>query len=174
MSNAHRVPSEWAANGRFLTYRVNGAVSIRLFTREKLMKTMNYARRLALGVSLIASAGVGAADFNGSASLTCTPSAAYSCEPGKACSRVKPESDPPRAMTIDARDKTVRAPYRTELLPIANSALNNEQLQLQGTAEKFAWSAVVQRRTGKVTITIADRLGAYVIFGDCQISAAAD
>ncbi len=32
----------------------------------------------------------------------------------------------------------------------------------------------MHRRTGKVTITIADRLGAYVIFGDCQISAAAD
>jgi hypothetical protein len=138
------------------------------------MKTINYARRLVLGVSLIFSAGVGAADFNGSTTLTCTPSAAYSCEAGKSCSRLKPESDPPRVMTIDARSKTVRAPYRTELLAIANSALNNEQLQLQGTAEKFAWSAIVQRRTGRVTITIADRWGAYVIFGDCQISAAAD
>lgn len=137
------------------------------------MKTMNYARRLAYGISLVASASVVAADFDGSVPLSCTPSAAYSCEPGKACSKLKPESDPPRAMTIDAIDKTVRDPFRTELLPIANSALNNEQLQLQGTAEKFAWSAIVQRRTGKVTITIADRLGAYVIFGDCQISAAA-
>jgi hypothetical protein len=136
------------------------------------MKTMNYLPPLAFGISLISSAGVGAADFNGSAPLTCTPSAAYSCEPGKACSKVKPESDPPRVTTIDAREKTVRAPYRTELLPVANSVLNNEQLQLQGTAEKFAWSAIVQRRTGKVTITIADRLGAYVIFGDCQITAA--
>jgi hypothetical protein len=135
---------------------------------------MNYVCRFAFGMSLIASAAVGAADFNGSAPLTCTPSAAYSCEPGKACSKVKPESDPPRVMTIDAREKTVRAPYRTELLPIANSVLNNEQLQLQGTAEKFAWSAIIQRRTGRVTITIADRLGAYVIFGACQISAAAD
>jgi hypothetical protein len=135
---------------------------------------MNYVCRFAFGMSLISSAAVGAADFNGSAPLTCTPSAAYSCEPGKACSKVKPESDPPRVMTIDARGKTVRAPYRSELLPIANSALNNEQLQLQGTAEKFAWSAIVQRRTGKLTITIADPLGAYVIFGDCQISAAAD
>jgi hypothetical protein len=141
-------------------------------TREKLMKTMNYLPRLAFGISLMSSAAVGAADFNGSAPLTCTPTAAYSCEPGKACSKVKPESDPPRVVTIDAREKTVRAPYRTELLPIANSALNGEQLQLQGTAEKFAWSAIVQRRTGKVTITIADRLGAYVIFGDCQITAA--
>ena len=138
------------------------------------MKTMNSVRRLAFGISLVCSASVWAADFNGSAPLTCTPSAAYSCEPGKACSRVKPESDPPRALTIDAAAKTVRAPYRTELLSVANSALNDEQLQLQGTAEKFAWSAIVHRRTGKVTVTIADRLGAYVIFGVCQISAMAD
>jgi len=47
-----------------------------------------------------------------------------------------------------------------------NSATNNEQLQ--GTAEKFAWSAVVNRQTGKVTVTIADRVGAYVIFGQCK------
>lgn len=138
------------------------------------MKTIKYLRRLAFGVSLISSVSVGAADFNGSGPLTCRPSAAYSCEPGKACSRVKPESNPPRVVTIDASAKTVRAPYRTELLTIANSALNDEQLQLQGTAEKFAWSAIVQRRTGKVTITIADRSGAYVIFGDCRISAAAN
>ncbi|MBV8307492.1 MAG: hypothetical protein JO274_08440 [Gammaproteobacteria bacterium] len=60
------------------------------------------------------------------------------------------------------------------MLSITNSALNDEQLQLQGTAEKFAWSAIVRRHTGKITVTIADRLGAYVIFGDCQISAKAD
>ena len=138
------------------------------------MKTVKSVGGLTFSIGLACSASVWAADFNGSQSLTCTPSAAYSCEPGKACSRVKPESNPPRAMTIDAAAKSVRAPYRTELLPIANSVLNDEQLQLQGTAEKFAWSAIVHRRTGKVTVTIADRLGAYVIFGDCKISAAAD
>jgi len=46
--------------------------------------------------------------------------------------------------------------------------LNNEQLQLQGTAEKFAWGAVVNRQTGEVTITIALRVGAYVLFGQCK------
>jgi hypothetical protein len=132
------------------------------------MNTVNCVKRLSLGMGLVVSTAVGAADFNGSAPLTCTPVAAYSCEPGKACSRVKPESDPPRVMTIDVTNKTVEAPYRTELLPIANSVLNNEQLQLQGTADKFAWSAIVRRETGKVTITISDRLGAYVIFGQCK------
>jgi len=133
------------------------------------MNTMNCVKRLTLGIGLFFSVTVGAADFNGSAALKCTPAAGYSCEPGKACSRVKPESDPPRVMTIDVTKKTVEAPYRTKLLPIANSVLNNEQLQLQGTADKFAWSAIVRRETGKFTITIADRLGAYVIFGQCEV-----
>ena len=133
------------------------------------MKTTNRVRCLTLGMGLVLSAAVGAADFDGSESLTCTPLAAYSCVPGKACSKVKPESEPPRVMTIDPTNKTVEAPYRTELLPIANSAVNAEQLQLQGTAEKFAWSAVVNRQTGKVTITIADRSGAYVLFGQCRV-----
>jgi hypothetical protein len=133
------------------------------------MNTVNCVKRLNLGIGLVFSATVGAADFNGSAPLTCTPVAAYSCEPGKACSRVEPESDPPRVMTIDVTHKSVEAPYRAELLPIANSVLNNEQLQLQGTADKFAWSAIVRRETGKVTITISDRLGAYVIFGQCKL-----
>jgi len=57
-------------------------------------------------------------------------------------------------------------------LSIANSAINNEQLQLQGTADKFAWSAVVNRSTGKLTVTIADRVGAYVIFGQCKAAGA--
>ena len=85
-------------------------------------------------------------------------------------STVKPESNTAPVVRIDPGNKTVKTPYRTDLLPIANSALNNEQLQLQGTSEKFAWSAVVNRKTGKVTVTIADRIGAYVIFGQCKVA----
>jgi hypothetical protein len=125
--------------------------------------------RLAFGMTAVVSASVRAADFNGSTLLTCAPLAAYSCEPDKACSKVKPESEPPRVMTVDAPNKTVKVPYETELLPIANSVLNSEQLQLQGTAEKFAWSAIVNRESGKLTISISDRLGAYVIFGACKV-----
>jgi len=33
----------------------------------------------------------------------------------------------------------------------------------------MAWSAVVKRASGKVTVTIADRMGAYVIFGQCKM-----
>jgi hypothetical protein len=71
-------------------------------------------------------------------------------------------------MDIDFAGKTIKTPYRTTLLPIQNSAMNDEQLILQGTDLKFAWSAVVLRKTGKLTLTVADRVGAYVIFGQCK------
>ena len=125
---------------------------------------------LVLAFGLVFSAIAGAADFDGTAPLACTGLAGYSCDPDKACGKVKPESNVPPVVTIDPGNKTVQTPYRTDLLPIANSVLNNEQLQLQGTSEKFAWSAIVNRKSGKVTVTIADRVGAYVIFGQCKIS----
>jgi hypothetical protein len=46
-------------------------------------------------------------------------------------------------------------------------------LILQGAADKFAWSSVVLRKTGKITITVADLKGAYVIFGQCKPAAPA-
>ena len=131
---------------------------------------MRITSRLVLGLGLAFSAVAGAADFDGTAPLSCSGLEGYSCEPGKACSKVKPESNTPPVVKIDPGNKTIKTPYRTDLLPIANSALNNEQLQLQGTSEKFAWSAVVKRASGKVTVTIADRMGAYVIFGQCKVS----
>src|SRR6516164_5292777 len=123
-----------------------------------------------LGAARINSAVAGAAGLDGTTALKCTGLEGYSCEPGKACSKVKPESNTPPVVTIDPANKTVKTPYRTDLLPIANSAVNNEQVQLQGTSEKFAWSTVINRKTGKLTVTIADRTGAYVIFGQCKLS----
>jgi len=136
------------------------------------MKTTKPMHRLILGLGLIVSAAAGAADLDGSTALSCTGVSGYSCDPAKACSKVKPEGNKAPVVLIDPSQKTVKTPYRTDLLPIANSATNNEQLQFQGTAEKFAWSAIVNRNTGKVTITIADRMGAYVIFGECKVAGA--
>jgi|SRR6516165_9535884 len=134
------------------------------------MKTVNLIRRLVLGSGLLLSAVAAAADFDGTAPFNCTTPTGYTCEPGKGCSKVKQQSQTSALIVVDPGNKTVKTPYRTDLLPIANSVLNNEQLQLQGTAEKFAWSAIINRQTGKITITVADRVGAYVIFGQCKVS----
>jgi hypothetical protein len=127
-------------------------------------------RRLILGLGVLVSAAAGAADFDGSTALSCTGLSGYSCEPDKACHKVKPESSAAPVVRIDPPNKTIKTPYRTDLLPIENSATNNEQLRFQGTSAKFAWSAIVNRNTGKVTITVADRMGAYVIFGECKVA----
>jgi len=134
------------------------------------MKTTKHERLLVLGVGLVLSAVAGAAGLDGTTALKCTGLEGYSCEPGKACSKVKPESNTPPVVTIDPANKTVKTPYRTDLLPIANSAVNNEQLQFQGTDLKFAWSTIINRNTGKLTLTVADRMGAYVIFGECKVA----
>jgi hypothetical protein len=136
------------------------------------MRTRKRMHRLILGLGVIVSGVAGAADLDGSTALSCTGVSGYSCDPAKACSKVKPEGDKAPVVLIDPSNKTVKTPYRTDRLPIANSATNNEQLQFQGTSEKFAWSAIVNRSTGKVTITIADRVGAYVIFGQCKAAGA--
>ena len=134
------------------------------------MKTTSHERLFVLGLALVFSAVAGAAELDGATPLKCTGVEGYTCEAGKACSKVKPESSTPPVVTIDPSNKTVKTPYRTDLLPIVNSATNNEQLQFQGTSEKFAWSTVINRKTGKLTLTIADRMGAYVIFGECKVA----
>jgi hypothetical protein len=136
--------------------------------RLKKENSMKVARGTVLVVGLAFSAIAGAVDFDGSVPLKCTGLAGHDCDPAKAqCGKLKPETKITPEITIDFGAKTIKTPYRTTLLPIENSKLTDEQLQLQGN-DKFPWSAVVNRKTGKLTITIADRVGAYVIFGQCK------
>ncbi|HTT01106.1 MAG TPA: hypothetical protein VMG11_03380 [Steroidobacteraceae bacterium] len=129
---------------------------------------MKLARGAFLSISLACATLAAAEEFDGSMPLTCTPSAGQDCQPTKACGKLKPESKGPIEMQIDFANKTVKTPYRTTLLPIQNSAMNEQQLIMQGTDLKFAWSAIVNRKTGALTLAIADRVGAYVIFGKCK------
>jgi hypothetical protein len=134
------------------------------------MRPMKDLPTLVLALGVLCSATAVAADIDGASALTCTDPVGYSCEPGKArCGKLTPETQIEPQIFIDPANKTVTTSYRSEPLRIANSVLNNEQLQLQGTAKMFAWSAVINRKTGKMTVTIADRLGAYVIFGQCKV-----
>ena len=131
---------------------------------------MKVVRGTVLVVGLAFSAIAGAVDFDGSVPLKCTGLAGYDCDPGKGCGKLKPETKITPEITVDLGAKTIKTPYRTTLLPIQNHVLNDEQLELQGTDLKFAWSAIVNRKTGKLTVTIADRVGAYVIFGQCKVA----
>ena len=138
---------------------------------------MKLTRQSIVAVGLVFSAAAVAAEFDGSVPLTCTPSLGLTCLPDKGCSKLKPESPPPPGgfkMDIDFANKIIKTPYhQTNLLPVQNTAINDDQLILQGASDKFAWSSVVLRKTGKITITVADLKGAYVIFGQCKAAAPA-
>lgn len=132
---------------------------------------MRVSRAPALVIALGFSLAAGAAELDGTVPLTCTATAGHDCDPAKAqCEKLTPKSKGPIEMRIDFANKTVKTPYRTAELPIQHSASNDEQLIMQGTDLKFAWSAIVNRKTGALTLSVADRVGSYVIFGKCRVA----
>jgi len=112
-----------------------------------------------------------AADFDGSKPLECTAIKGHDCLPTEnACGPLKPQSDAPKPFLIDAAKKQVRSPFRTAMLAILYTTTNRESLVLQGADLQFAWSAVINQTTGALTVTVADRKGAYVVFGQCKVA----
>jgi hypothetical protein len=110
--------------------------------------------------------------FDGSQPMSCKPLKGHDCLPGEdSCKPLKPESgkDQNAELGIDVAKLAIHSPFRTSVLPIQHATQNRESLVLQGADLQFAWSTVVNRTTGAMTLTIADRKGAYVVFGQCRI-----
>jgi hypothetical protein len=127
-----------------------------------------------LSIALLWAATAGAAeDFNGSRPMDCKPLQTHDCLPTqKICTPLKPEAGKDETMHVDVARMSVQTPFRTDTLPIASFGFNAESLVMQGTSVEVVWSATIHRTTGKLIIAIADREGAYVIFGQCATSAA--
>ena len=123
-----------------------------------------------LTMSLATAAAAG--EFDGSVPLQCAVDKGHDCLPGASeCTRLKPETDIAPIFGIDVAKKEIRSPFRTALLPILHTTTNQESLVLQGADLQFAWSALINKTTGALTVTIADRKGAYVAFGQCKVAA---
>jgi hypothetical protein len=122
---------------------------------------------------LLATTARAAEDFNGSRPMDCKPLQTHDCLPtAKVCTPLKPqagtlENEP---MHIDVARMSAQIPFRNDALPIASFGFNTESLVMQGSDVEVVWSATIHRTTGKLTITIADREGAYVIFGQCAVA----
>jgi hypothetical protein len=126
-------------------------------------------------VALSAFATLAAADdFDGTVPMTCTPEKAHDCLPTEnKCGRLKRESKDSIDFGVDVAKKEVKSPFRTTTLPIESVDNNEQSLVLQGTDLQFAWSMVIHRTKGTMTLTVADRKGAYVVFGQCKVATAA-
>jgi hypothetical protein len=129
-------------------------------------------RHLTGFMALAWSVAASAAAIDGTAPLECLAERGHDCLPGKtACSELKPESKIKPVLRIDFEKREVRSPFRTELLRVTNSTATDESLILQGGEQSgFAWSAIVKKKDGTFTVSIADREGAYVVFGTCKVA----
>lgn len=123
-------------------------------------------------IALLASAAA-AAQFDGSRPLACTATRGHDCVPEASdCKPLQPEKGKAPVFEIDFAKRQVRSPFRTALLTVTHSNDNTESLVLQGADLLFAWSALVNKKTGALTVAIADREGSYVVFGKCKVAGA--
>ena len=124
-----------------------------------------------LVAALLAATAAAAEDFDGSQTMICQPFQGHDCLPTEiSCKPLKAEKGRDIDFAIDVANRTVKSPYRTALLPIQNVTNNTKSLLLQGTTLEIVWSAAIQRATGRLTIAIADREGAYVVFAQCKLA----
>lgn len=126
----------------------------------------------ALAVAAFSSTTVLAAeDFNGSRPMNCQPTAGHDCLPTeKACKPLAPEPGKNLNVHIDVENMSIKTPYRNATQPIQSFSFNAKSLILQGTSLEIVWAATIHRETGRLTMTIADREGAYVVFGQCKLA----
>jgi hypothetical protein len=128
-----------------------------------------------LVIGVLAAAGAfGAEPFNGSQPIDCQPTTGHDCLPTEqACKPLKPEPGKKLNLHIDVEKMSMKTPYRNEAMQIQSFSYNTKSLVLQGTSLELVWSATVHRTTGRLTMAIADREGAYVVFGQCKVATAA-
>jgi hypothetical protein len=128
----------------------------------------------ALSIALLLTATANAAeDFDGSRPMDCKPLQTHDCLPTeKTCTPLKPEAGMGESIHVDVAKMSVKTPFRNDTLPIASYEFNTKSLVMQGTSVEVVWSATIHRTNGKLIVAIADREGAYIIFGQCALSGA--
>lgn len=121
---------------------------------------------LAIGGSLP----VRAADLDGSAPIYCAFTRSLECQAKTGCDTVLPEEvSLPSFIRIDFQKNIVTSMEEGEkslTTQIKSFQRQDANLTLQG-AEKRAWSLVIARKTGKMTLAVAGEDDGFVVFGSC-------
>ena len=127
----------------------------------------NIRNLVLLGLSFLAVPAL-AADFDGSKLLLCATQTALDCSRGDDCASGLPEEiGAPTFMRIDLAKKAVIGPYTTSDILLQDKS--DKQLLLQGREAGFGWTIVVDQQSGELTATLANRNGAYVLYGACTV-----
>ena len=107
-----------------------------------------------------------AGDFDGSKLLICALVEAIDCTAGEECIKGLPDDvGAPNFMRIDFAQKAVIGPKQTS--PILFMDKSDEQILLHGKELGYGWTLVLDQESGKLTATLVNREGAFVLFGSC-------
>jgi hypothetical protein len=127
----------------------------------------------AASLALVLSAASAPSLFDGSRPLSCRAERGHDCLPGAHdCRTIQASPDKPAFFHIDFAGKEIRSPFRTAVLTVTHTTDNSESLVLQGADLLLAWSALIDKKSGALTVSIADRQGSYVVFASCKDAAA--
>ena len=117
-------------------------------------------------IFLLSCPSVWAGDFDGSKPLLCATIEGHACDPGFACERALPaDLGAPRFLSIDFTKNIIAGPIRAT--PIVSMSKAQGQILMQGTELDYAWTVVLDTSDGEITLTLANRHDALVLFGDC-------
>ena len=131
---------------------------------------MTRLRRTALAAAsaalLCSTTAVFGADFDGSKPLICATVDAHACNPGEVCLRGLPDSiGIPEFMRIDFAAKTIAGPKRTTQIRYMDTGA--DQILMQGTELGYAWTVVLDKIDGAMSMTLVSRDDAFTVFGYC-------
>ena len=132
---------------------------------------MRALRFVPVMLSIAFATAAAAGDFDGALPLTCAVAQGHDCLATKSsCDATTHEKGATSTVDIDFTKKQIRSPYKKALLPVHHTSTNNDSLVLQGGDLFVVWNALVDRKTGALTITLADSTAAYVYFGTCKVA----
>lgn len=129
------------------------------------------ARLLLAGLllALVTTPRAEAADkLDGSVPILCAAMEVLECGAGGECQRRGPEAaNLPPFLKIDFKAKTIASVDGARKAPIHNVEQVDGRIVLHGGQEGRGWSAVIASDTGKLSASVVDAGGAFVIFGAC-------
>lgn len=128
------------------------------------MKTL--LRALIVFVCSMAVPAAAQESIDGTKPLICATVEAISCSRGEPCEKGLPEEmGAPEFMRIDFSKKEIIGSRIAT--PIRLTEMDNLQITLQGYELGMGWTIVIDRATGKTSITLTGREDTFVIFGTC-------
>ena len=117
---------------------------------------------------LIAASAASADDFDGQHALVCSLDEAAECDVDALCTTVSGEEiELPDSITVDFKSSRLRSPDGQRSSPIHSTDVTNAVLIAQGSQNGRGWSMAIDRATGRMTGTIAEPVGAFVLTGSC-------